>query len=148
MPKAVHAVHSLVREADLRDRLLPDGLPFSQAAIGHESCDPSGSVEERDASIMIFQHPDRRLGEVIAIPARRDLQGEAVISDRIVSPRDPLLVDAHNVLQIAHKGHESRSLIGCVHCETSVVLGQIDLGKLERNPIKLNPGGIPKSVRN
>ena len=84
LPKAVHAVNSLVREADLRDRLLPDGLLFVQASIGAESCDPSGSVEERDASIMIFQHPDRRLGEVVAVTAGRDLQHEAVISDRIV----------------------------------------------------------------
>ena len=89
-----HAVHSLVREADLRDRLLPVGLPFVQASISEESGDFSGSVEERYASIMIFQHPDRGLGEVIAVPARRDLEDEAVISDRIVSPRDPFLVDA------------------------------------------------------
>ena len=82
------------READLRDRLLPDGLPFVQTSIGEEAGDFSGSVEERYASIMIFQHPDRGLGEVIAVPARRDLEDEAVISDRIVSPRDPFLVDA------------------------------------------------------
>jgi hypothetical protein len=45
LPKAVHAVHSLVREADLRDRLLPDGLPFVQASIGKEAGDLFGAVE-------------------------------------------------------------------------------------------------------
>jgi hypothetical protein len=63
LPKAVHAVHSLVREADLRDRLLPDGLPFVQASIGEEAGDLSGSVEECDASIMIFQHADLALAK-------------------------------------------------------------------------------------
>jgi hypothetical protein len=105
-------VHILVREADLRDRPLSDGLPFIQASIGAEAGDLSGSVEKRDASIMIFQHPDRRLDEVIAAPACRDLQDEPVLSDRIVSPRNPLVVDAQEVLQIAHTGHESRSLPG------------------------------------
>ena len=105
-------VHILVREADLRDRPLSDGLPFIQASIGAEAGDLSGSVEKRDASIMIFQHPDRRLDEVIAVPACRDLQDEPVLSDRIVSPRDLLVVDAQEVLQIAHTGHESGSLPG------------------------------------
>ena len=86
-------------------------------------------MDERCASIMIFQHPDRRLGEAIAVPARRVLQDEVVISDRIVSPRDPFLVDAKDVIQIAYKWHESRSRLGCFHRETSVVLGEIDLGK-------------------
>jgi hypothetical protein len=87
LPKAAHAVQSLVRETDLRDRVPPEGLPFVQASIGEEAGDLSGSVEERDAYIMIFQHPDRRLGEVVAVPACRDLEDEAIISDRIVSPR-------------------------------------------------------------
>jgi hypothetical protein len=44
-----------VRETDLRNRLLPDGLPFLQASIGEEAGNLSGSVEERDATIMKFQ---------------------------------------------------------------------------------------------
>ena len=73
LPKAVQVARSLVREAHLRDRLLPGGLPFIQPSIDEEAGVLSGSVEKRDASIMIFQSPDRRLGEVILVPARRTL---------------------------------------------------------------------------
>ena len=51
------------------------------------------------------------------------------LSDCIALPRDPFLVNAQNVLQIAHKGHEIRSLLGGVQRESSVVLGQMDLAK-------------------
>ena len=34
LPKLVRAVHSLVRETDLRDRLHPEGLPFVKDSIG------------------------------------------------------------------------------------------------------------------
>ena len=45
VPCGRHAAHSLVREADLRDRLLSDGLPFFRSPIGEEAGDLSGAVE-------------------------------------------------------------------------------------------------------
>jgi len=39
------AAHSLVREADLRDRLLSKGLPFFLSPIGEEAGDLSGAME-------------------------------------------------------------------------------------------------------
>ena len=50
---------------------------------------------------------ERGFGKVIKVRDRRNLQDEAVISDRIVSPHDAFFMEAQDVHQIAHKGYKA-----------------------------------------
>ena len=60
----------------------------------------------------VFVDADLGPDEVPAVVLLGDLQHPALVADRVVVPDDPLLPDAERGVEIAHEGHEGRSVFG------------------------------------
>lgn len=55
-------------------------------------------------------HPHLRLDVVPPVRLLGDLQHAPLIADAIIVAHDPLLLDAEDIFEIAHKGQEGASL--------------------------------------
>ena len=87
------------------------------------------AVEQGHGVIPIFEHPELGPGEMMPVLALWNLQDTAVIADRIVQPGDALLLDAQDIIALAHKRNVGRSFLGRGDGEARVVLSFIDLGQ-------------------
>src|SRR5277367_539807 len=94
------------REAGSRDKLFLGLRLFVQGPVRMEAGDFARSVEQGDGAVPVFEHADGALGEVMAVPVGRDLQAPPLVADGVVQPRDALLLDAQDVVELAHKGNE------------------------------------------
>src|ERR1700677_3538927 len=71
--EAVHAVHRLRREADLRGKLFLGLRPVVWGPVRMEAGDLARSVEQGDGAVPVFEHPDGALGEMMPVAVGRNL---------------------------------------------------------------------------
>ena len=94
-----------------------------------EAGDLARAMEQCDGAVAIFEHADRRLGEMMPIAAGRNLQAKAGVTDGVVAPGDALLLNAQNVVEFAHVGQEGRAFLRRRDSEARVVFREVDLGQ-------------------
>src|SRR5215212_2333184 len=93
---------------------------IDQASVRVRVGEPPRPVEDREAAIRIVVNAHGRLDEVAAMALLGNLQDTALIADRVVVAHHALLLDAQDVVEHAHKGHEGRPLLGGRDRETGV----------------------------
>jgi hypothetical protein len=95
-------------------------MPASAASV---VAAPVGFLEEGEPAVRIFVYAHGGLDVVVAVALRRDLQGQALPLDAVVTPDLAVFLDAEPVLErSADVRNESRSRLGGGHGERGVVL--------------------------
>src|SRR5215208_728772 len=107
----VHAVHRSCRGAELRGGSGRAGL-IDEASVRVIVSEPPRAVEDRKPAVRVFVDAHVRLDEVAAVALLGDLQHAALEADRVVVAHHALILDAEDVVEPAHKGHEGRALLG------------------------------------
>ncbi len=73
--------------------------------------------------------PDLRLDEMMTVPVRRDLQGQALVAHRVVVADDAFFLYAqsiaHMACNMACKRDEGRSRVLRLLCKQAIVFGKI-----------------------
>lgn len=89
-----------------------------------------GAVEDGQACVWVFMHPDRGAHEVRPKRARRKLQGEGAPFDGVVVADTTLLLDTQDRTGLAGAtGHEGAASLFGRDREGGVVLRQVALGR-------------------
>src|SRR5271166_3358851 len=77
---------------------------------GRKADELPGSMEDGKRAVWVFMHPHLRLDVVAPVRLFGDLQHAPLVADAIIVAHHPLLLDAKDVFEIAHKGQEGGSL--------------------------------------
>jgi hypothetical protein len=139
----VHAVPRLCCEADLRSSLHKADL-IDQGSVRLVIGKPPRTVEDREPTVRVFVNAHVRLDEVAAVTLLGDLQHATRVADRVVVPHHARLLDAQDVVECPHEGHEGRALLSASDREPGVVVRDVDgrepaVGGLDRGEPLLAP---------
>lgn len=74
-------------------------------------------------------HAHPRLDEVPAVALLRDLQNPPRVAHGVVVADDTLLLEAQDILERSHEGHEGAAGLRRIDGEAGVVLAPVDLGE-------------------
>src|SRR4029077_13996299 len=77
-------------------------------------------------AIRVFVHTHGRLDEVMPVALLGNLKHTVLVAHRVVLPDHTLLLDAQDVGQRPHVGHEGRSVLGGLDRKARVVLRDVD----------------------
>src|SRR3954464_10691252 len=82
---------------------------IDQGAVRGIVGEPPWAVEDRKPAVRVFVNAHGRLDEVAAVALLGDLQHATLVADRVVVPHHALRLDAQDILERPHEGHERRA---------------------------------------